>query len=257
MLDPVLSQSLTKIPLLAHGFFTRAGGVSTGVYGSLNCGLGSADERLAVRENRARVAQRLGAQPEALVTTHQVHSATAVFVAAPWPADSQPKGDALVTNLPGVALGALAADCTPVLFADPVAQVIGAAHAGWKGALGGILEATLTMMERAGAERKNIIAAVGPCISQAAYEVGAEFEAMFFAADGANSRYFAKPEAMARAHFDLPGFVVDRLVAAGTGHVENTAQCTFAQPNRFFSYRRTTHAREADYGRQISAIMLV
>ena len=256
MLEPVQSAALSRAPSVAHGFFTRAGGVSTGVYASLNCGLGSDDERAAVIENRARVARHLGTDAARLLTCHQCHSATAILVDMPWPPHAQPKADALVTIVPGLALGALAADCTPVLFADPVARVVGAAHAGWKGALAGILEATLAVMEQAGAKRADIIAAVGPCISQGSYEVGPEFEATFCASDPSNGRFFQQPRAGARTHFDLPGFVVHRLAAAGTGTIDDMSACTYTHPNQFFSFRRTTHGRESDYGRQISAVML-
>ena len=260
MLEPlqsdVLADALSGPARISHGFFTRAGGVSAGLYGSLNCGIGSKDERANVLENLARVARRLGTDADRLLTCHQIHSATALYVDRPWTPDARPKADALVTRVPGLAIGALAADCTPVLFADPAAGVIGAAHAGWKGALAGILESALEVMEQAGARRANIIAVVGPCISQRAYEVGPEFEAAFVAVNQSYARYFSKPAPDARAHFDLPGFVGDRLRSAGAGRVEDLAQCTYSNPNRFFSFRRTTHAREADYGRQISAIML-
>ena len=256
MLDPVVSEALGDLPRLAHGFFTRAGGVSTGVYNSLNCGIGSNDARAAVAENRARVAGHLGTTPDKLLTCHQIHSATAVFVEQSWTPDAQPKADALVTRTPGLALAALSADCAPVLFVDPVAGVIAAAHAGWKGALGGILEATLTVMEQAGARRSQIRAVVGPCIGHANYEVGPEFVASFVNVDARYRSYFANPSPEARAHFDLPRFAVDRLKAAGAGHVSHTGHCTYAHSNRFYSFRRTTHAGEPDYGRQISAIML-
>ena len=257
MLTPTLSLALSALPSIGHGFYGRAGGVSAGFYGSLNCGLGSGDTRAKVLENRARVAAHLGTSADKLLTCHQVHSATAVLVDAPWAPDAQPKADALVTRTPGLALGVLAADCTPVLFADPVARVIAAAHAGWRGALGGVLEATLDTMERAGAARGRVIAAVGPCISQDAYEVGPEFEAAFAAVNQCYSSYFLTRSPGTRAYFDLPGFIADRLRATGVGQVDPIAQCTYGQPGRFFSYRRTTHAREADYGRQISSLILL
>ena len=257
MLEPLHSELLSSRSGIGHGFFTRAGGVSAGIYGSLNCGLGSKDERANVLENRSRVAAHFGAQGSQLLTCHQIHSALAVFVEKPWAFDAQPKADAIVTRTPGLVLGALAADCTPILFADPKARVIAAAHAGWKGALSGILEATLDAMEAAGARRADITAAVGPCISQTAYEVGPEFETAFLRVDETYSRYFKITGPGAKAHFDLPGFVVDRLVAAGTGHVDNATQCTYAGKERFFSYRRTTHLRQADYGRQVSAVVLL
>jgi YfiH family protein len=257
MLEPIETAALAAIPGLAHGFFTRAGGVSTGLYGSLNCGIGSKDERSHVLENRARVARRLGTEPGQLLTCHQIHSATALLVTEPWPVEGQPKADGLVTKTPGLALAALAADCAPILFADPEARVIGTAHAGWKGALIGIAEATLATMETAGARRERTVAVVGPCISQAAYEVGPEFETAFTADHPDYACYFKVPPNGRGAHFDLPRFLADRLAAAGVGTVAVSGACTYGEPNRFFSYRRTTHAREADYGRQISAIMLL
>ena len=192
MLDPIQSTALGRVPGVAHGFFTREGGVSTGVYASLNCGLGSGDERRNVVENRRRVAAHFDVPEASLLTCHQVHSATAVNVDRPWMPDAQPKADALVTKTPGVVLATLAADCTPILFADGQAGVIGAAHAGWKGALGGIIEATIVAMEQAGARRQDIVAAVGPCIGQDAYEVGPEFEAAFLAADQYYARFFSR-----------------------------------------------------------------
>ncbi len=257
MLQPIEIAALSGMTGLAHGFFTRAGGVSDGLYGSLNCGIGSHDERPRVLENRARVARHLGTGPDRLLTCHQIHSATALLVTEPWQVDAQPKADALVTRTPGLALAALAADCAPLLFADPVARVVAAAHAGWKGALGGIVEATLDTMETAGARRADIVAAIGPCISQPAYEVGPEFQAAFTAKQPDYARYFSIPAGEQRAHFDLPGFIAHRLTAAGVRGIHLSGVCTYADPNRFFSYRRTTHAGEADYGRQISAIMLL
>ncbi len=256
MLDPLVSPVLLPLAGVTHGFFTRAGGVSLPPYATLNCGLGSADRRQDVLENRARVARHLGAEPARLLTAYQIHSATAVVVDRPWTPDSQPRADALVTATPGLTLGALAADCTPVLFADATAGVIAAAHAGWKGALAGIIEATVVAMQSLGAHRDAIVAAVGPCISQPAYEVGPEFQAVFTASNPNFSRYFMIPAGATRAHFDLPGFVRDRLASSGVGHIEHVAACTYADSDRFFSYRRMTHRREADYGRQISAIAL-
>lgn len=241
---------------IAHGFFGRTGGVSSGLYSSLNCGLGSKDERASVTENRHRVARALGTTGDRLLTCYQVHSAEAVIVDRPWGPDGQPRADALVTNTPGLAIGALAADCTPILFADPKARVIGAAHAGWKGAKIGIAEATIAAMETLGARRDAITAAIGPCISQANYEVGPEFMAAFLAEDPETARFFAVPSPGAKPHFDLPGYIAARLKAANIARIEHLAHCTYASESRFFSYRRTTHRREADYGRQISAIVL-
>jgi polyphenol oxidase len=264
MLQPLQSQLLAKLlaqPLveqrsIRHGFFTRQGGVSKGVYASLNCGLGSGDERALVEENRDRVGRHLGATGAQLLTCYQIHSATAVIVDRPWAPDAQPKADALVTRTRGLVLGTLAADCAPILFADSEAGVIAAAHAGWKGALGGIVEATVVAMEQVGARRGAIRAALGPCIGHGAYEVGPEFEAMFLAKDAGNSRFFLQKSPAGRAHFDLPGFVLSRLLAAGVGEFESATQCTYANPEQFFSFRRMTHQRDADYGRQISAISL-
>jgi polyphenol oxidase len=256
MLAPLHARALEGLPGVGHGFFTRDGGVSGGVYGSLNCGLGSGDAREYVLENRRRVAAHFGAEPDALLTGFQIHSATALLVERPWSPDNQPKADALVTRTPGLVLGTMAADCTPILFADTQAGVVAAAHAGWKGALGGILEATIACMERAGASRARIVAAVGPCISQAAYEVGPEFETAFTAVDPTFAAFFQRPAPEARPRFDLPGFVLARLAAAGLQGIEYAAHCTYADAGRFFSYRRMTHANESDYGRQISAIVL-
>jgi polyphenol oxidase len=257
MLQTIQSERLSQAPHIRHGFFTRQGGVSGGVYASLNCGLGSGDERAHVLENRERVARHLGTVGTQLLTSYQIHSANAVIVDGPWAPDAQPRADALVTRTRGLALGTLAADCTPILFADPEASVIAAAHAGWKGALAGIVEATVVAMEHLGARRERIHAALGPCIGQAAYEVGPEFEARFLAKDPGHTRYFMRKSPAGRPHFDLPGFVESRLVAAGLGHVENGTRCTYADPERFFSYRRMTHTGEADYGRQISALLLL
>jgi len=256
MLTPNTAPSLDDIPGLAHGFFTREGGVSERVYASLNCGLGSRDEPARVLENRRRVAQHLGAAGTHLLTCHQTHSAEAHVVTQPWASGSSPKADALVTATPGIAVAALAADCAPVLFADAGARVIGAAHAGWRGALDGILEATVLAMERLGAKREHVRAALGPCIGPGSYEVGDEFEATFLSHDPANARFFCRPDPAARARFDLPGYIIRRLERARLGSVENAAQCTYLSESHFFSYRRATHRQEPDYGRQISAIVL-
>jgi hypothetical protein len=236
-----------------HGFFTRKGGASSGVFAGLNCGHGSSDQSEIVAINRARVAQAMGVAPDCLLGVHQVHSAIAVPVDAPL-AD-KPRADALVTATPGIALSVLSADCQPVLFADPKAHVIGAAHAGWRGALDGVLHATVDAMEALGAARDNIIAVIGPAISQRAYEVGPEFLDSFLDEDPTYARYFINGEGD-RMLFDLPGFGLNRLRAAGVGHAEWTRHCTFSDPARFYSYRRTTHAKEADYGRLIAAITL-
>lgn len=238
---------------LRHGFFTRRGGASSGVFSGLNCGSGSSDQSEIVRINRARAAEAMGLPADHLVGVHQVHSATVVTVTEPH--DDKPRADALVTKTPGIALSILTADCQPVLFADAQAGVVGAAHAGWRGALDGILEATVDAMVNLGATREKITAVIGPSISQRAYEVGPEFLDNFMNADPEFARYFAQGEGD-RLHFDLPGFGLNRLRAAGVGHAEWTRHCTYADPSRFYSYRRTTHAKEADYGRLLSAITL-
>jgi polyphenol oxidase len=238
---------------LRHGFFTRRGGASSGVFQGLNCGSGSSDQAEIVAINRARVAQAMDVTPDNLVTVHQIHSADVVHVTGPL-AD-KPRADGIVTATPGVALAILTADCQPVLFADAQAGVIGAAHAGWRGALDGVLNATLDAMEKLGAQRAQISAVIGPSISQRAYEVGPEFFDDFLAQDPDNARFFIQG-AGDRLMFDLPAYGLHRLRGAGVGHAEWTRHCTYSEPDRFFSYRRTTHAAEADYGRLISAIRL-
>lgn len=237
-----------------HGFFSRRGGASSGVFAGLNCGYGSSDQTEIVALNRRRVADAMDVTPEALVGVHQVHSPDVLTVDAPLAGD-KPKADALVTATPGLALTILTADCQPVLFCDPDAHVIGAAHAGWRGALDGVLEATLDAMEALGAKRENTRAVIGPSISQAAYEVGPEFLDAFMAESPENSRFFANG-AEDRMQFDLPAFGLHKLRQAGVGQAEWTRHCTYSDPDRFYSYRRTTHAKEADYGRLISAIRL-
>lgn len=236
-----------------HGFFTRRGGASSGVFAGLNCGQGSSDQREIVAINRGRVADAIGVELDHLLNVHQVHSAKVVV--ATGPLDDKPKADALVSCTPGIALSVLSADCQPVLFSDPEAGVIGAAHAGWRGALDGVLQATVDAMVDLGATRERIKAVIGPCISQRAYEVGPEFFENFLAEDSGFSRYFIQGEGD-RMLFDLPGFGLSRLREAGVGHAEWTRHCTFSDAERFFSYRRTTHAKEADYGRLIAAITL-
>ncbi len=239
---------------IRHGFFTRRGGASSGVYSGLNCGGGSDDQNDAVEINRNRVADALGLSSRDLVTVHQVHSPDVVEVSGPLEG-ARPRADALVTATPGVALAILTADCGPVLFADHGAGVIGAAHAGWQGALDGVLEATIEAMEHLGADREDITAVVGPTISQASYEVGPEFVERFFDESPENGRFFAGGTGD-RAQFDLPGYCLYRLRAAGIDHAEWTRHCTYSDADRFYSYRRSVHLREADYGRLISAIRL-
>ena len=253
-ISPIRVEALAG-PNIVHGFFTRAGGVSSGIYRGLNVGLGSKDDRDYVLENRRRVAAELEVDPQALTTPYQIHSTDVLEVREPWPSGERPKVDALVTATPGLAIGILTADCGPVLFSDAKNGVVGAAHAGWKGAIGGILENTVTAMETLGADRNSIKAVLGPTISQQNYEVGPEFVERFTNADYDNRRYFKLSENNGHAMFDLPGFVTDRLVAAGIS-ASWTGDCTYADEDRFFSYRRTTHRQEPDYGRQISAIKL-
>lgn len=254
MIEPVEVIRAAALSGIHHGFLGRRGGVSTGVYAGLNVGWGSDDERAAITENRARAVAAVlpGA---ALVTVHQVHSPDVVTVAAPWPDDARPKADALVTNRPGLLLGVLTADCAPVLLADAEAGVVGATHAGWKGALAGVTDATIAAMEALGARRERIAAAVGPCIAQASYEVDDAFEARFVVADTFNARFFRMGRE-GHAWFDLEGYVAARLEADGIGKVERLSLDTYADESRFYSYRRATHRGEPGYGRQIALIGL-
>jgi YfiH family protein len=236
-----------------HGFFTRRGGASSGVFAGLNCGTGSTDQSDMVEINRARVADAMNITVDHLAGVHQVHSADVVRIADP--IGEKQRADALVTATPGLALTVLTADCQPVLFLDLQANVIGAAHAGWKGALDGVLEATLDAMEAIGADRAKTTAVIGPSISQSSYEVGPEFLDAFLDNDPENARFFANGSGD-RMQFDLPGFGLHRLRAAGIGQAEWIRHCTYCDSERFYSYRRSVHAQEADYGRQISAIAL-
>ncbi|MDZ5698000.1 peptidoglycan editing factor PgeF [Chelativorans sp. M5D2P16] len=237
-----------------HGFFTRIGGISEGIYSNLNVGLGSGDSGDSVRENRRRVAHWMVVPAEKLCTLHQCHSADVVVIEEPL-GETRPKADAMVTQQPGLAIGVLTADCGPVLFADAQARVVGAAHAGWKGALTGVLENTIVAMERLGAERARIVAVLGPAISQDNYEVGPEFQERFLAADTGNARFFRASTRPGHSCFDLGGYTMERLARAGVG-AEMLGHCTYADADRFYSYRRATHRGETDYGRQISAICL-
>ena len=252
---PIRSDRLAAAGLV-HGFFTRQGGVSSGVYESLNGGVGSQDDPACVAENRARMAQALGLAPSHLLVPYQIHSADVLHVREPWSPDARPRCDGLVTDVPGLALGVTGADCGMILFADPKARVVGACHAGWKGAFTGVLESTLSAMEALGARREQITAVLGPTIGAASYEVGPEFAARFRDADAAYTRFFAPSSREAHAMFDLPGFIGMRLQKAGVGAFEDLGLDTYADPARFFSYRRTTHLREPDYGRLVSAIAL-
>ncbi len=257
MARPITAENLMDLPGIRHGFFTRDGGVSDGIYAGLNCGLGSNDGSEKVRENRARVALHLGAPLPVVLTPYQIHSADALIVDTPFPVDRPPpRGDALVTATPGLAIGILTADCGPVLFADPVARVVAAAHAGWRGAAGGIIGATLQAMESLGARRERIHAALGPTISQANYEVGQDFKAALLAQHDGAEVYFNIPQDGAKPHFDLPGFVQADLRSQGLASVVDIGLCTYADESNFFSFRRTTHRSEPDYGRQISAILV-
>lgn len=250
MLEIITSPSLARFQ---HGFFTRKGGASSGVFQGLNCGTGSSDQADVVAINRTRVAEAVGLTTAELMSVHQIHSADAHVVTGP--TADRVRADAMVTATPGLALAILTADCQPVLFADRDAGVVAAAHAGWRGALNGVLEATLAAMEGLGARRSRISAVIGPCISQRAYQVGPEFIDQFLAEDRDNSRFFANGSGD-RLQFDLPGFGLYRLRRAGVGQAEWTGHCTYGDPQRFYSYRRSVHAGEADYGRLISVIRL-
>jgi polyphenol oxidase len=239
---------------LRHGFFTRRGGASSGIFKGLNCGLGSSDQTEVVQINRARVADALGVSDDALVGLHQIHSADAIHVTGPHSGPT-PRADALVTATPGVALTTLSADCQPVLFGDQNAGVIGAAHAGWKGTLSGVLEATLDAMEALGADRSATTAIIGPAISQAAYEVDPDYLDTFVAQDPDSERFFANGHD-GKYLFDLPAYGLHRLRQAGIGTCEWLRHCTYGDPDRFYSYRRSQHQSQADYGRLIAAIRL-
>lgn len=239
---------------LAHGFLGRRGGVSEGELAGLNVGYGSNDDKAAIHENRQRAIASVLPGAE-LATVHQVHSGDTVVVERPWPQDGRPNADAMVTDRRGILLGILTADCAPVLLADREAGVIGAAHAGWRGALAGITDSTIAAMEKLGARRENIHAAVGPCIGQPSYEVDGGFRDRFLDADPANGRFFVEGPG-GKPHFDLEAYVMHRLLSAGIGEVEALNLDTYADPKRFFSYRRATHLGEADYGRQVSLIGL-
>ena len=249
--DVIRAAALGDVP---HGFLGRRGGVSTGELEGLNVGFGSRDDRAAIEENRRRAVAAV--LPDAdLATVHQVHSGDAVYVERSWPQDTRPHADAMVTDRPGLLLGVLTADCAPVLFADAEAGVVGAAHAGWRGAVAGVTDSTVAAMEQLGASRDRIHAVVGPCIAQQSYEVDAAFLDRFVAADPANRRFFAEA-ADQKPHFDLTGYVAQRLRNAGLAQVDVLGLDTYADPVRFYSYRRATHGSEADYGRQVSLIGL-
>lgn len=254
--DPLRSPLLEKAKAqgIRHGYFTRIGGVSEGIYQGLNIGTGSADDRALVHENRRRVAQWMGVPADHLLTAYQIHSSDVIVARKPFTGE-RPKADAIVTDRAGIAVGASTADCGPVLFADAEMRVIGAAHAGWKGAFTGVLENTITAMEALGAKRENIVAVLGPSIGPANYEVGPEFVERFTSVDVANDRYFAPSGKAGHSLFDLNTYTIDRLRKAGVV-AECLGRCTYAEENLFYSYRRTTHRKEPDYGRQVSAIVL-
>ncbi|MBY0356100.1 MAG: peptidoglycan editing factor PgeF [Rickettsiales bacterium] len=268
------ADTLASLQMIRHGFFTRKGGVSGGLYAGLNCGPGSQDDPAHVHENRARAARYLGAVPESLCTLYQVHGAGVVTVNAPWDAHARPQADAMVTNLPGILLGILTADCVPVLLVDPKARVIGAAHAGWKGAFAGVLEATVDAMQALGAHPDRLIAAIGPAIGWTSYEVDRAFLARFLEADARNEQFFSSklisPAAATMTdhlslsddpektslYFNVKGYAAWRLAQAGVHHMQILGNDTYIESSDFFSFRRATHHKEADYGRQLSAIML-
>ncbi|HEU5066734.1 MAG TPA: peptidoglycan editing factor PgeF [Sphingomicrobium sp.] len=247
----IRADALARVP---HGFLGRRGGASAGIVAGLNVGTGSKDDPSAIAENRRRAIEAVLPGAE-LATVYQVHSADAVYVTDPWPHDQRPKADAMVTDRPGLLLGILTADCAPVLFADVEAGVVGAAHAGWRGALAGVTDSAIAAMEKIGARRERIVAAVGPCIAQPSYEVDEGFRTRLLEAGSANARFFV-PGPAGKPHFDLEGYVAARLRAAGIGHAETLGLDTYADPDRFFSFRRATHRGEPDYGRQISLVAL-
>ena len=251
------ASTLTDVRSIRHGFFQRGGGVSQDIYASLNCGRGSADAADAVAENRRLVAEYFGQDSGDFLTLYQIHSPKVTYVTDAWAADDAPQADAMVTKTPGLVLGILTADCAPVLFSDKTGTIIGAAHAGWRGAFGGVLEATVKEMVRQGAEENRISAAIGPCISQAAYEVGEDFRSTFLDVESGNAAFFIEGGREGHWQFDLVSYVAKRLRTLGVALETDTASCTYQNEARYFSYRRSTHRDEPDYGRQVSAIMIV
>jgi len=252
----MIEAACLRLTGIRHGFFTRDGGVSDGLYATLNGGTGSRDAPEKVTENRARMAAALSVAPARFLTCYQVHSPAVAVAQAPWASDARPRADAIVTRMRALAVGVTTADCGPVLLADPQAGVIGAAHAGWRGALAGVIEATVEAMEGLGAAKRRIRAAIGPMIRRDNYEVGPDLIARFAAEDAASRRFFAPAARDGHALFDLAGYVAWRLQRAGVAEIEDLRICTYAEEARFFSYRRSTHRGEADYGRHVNAIAL-
>lgn len=253
----LFAPALARLPGLRHAFFTRKGGVSDGIYESLNGGTGSNDAPAHIAENRARMAAAVGVASDHFLTCYQIHSPTVVVAEEPWTGENRPRADAIVTRVKGLAIGVSTADCGPVLLADASAGVIGAAHAGWRGALAGVTDATIAAMEELGADRRRIVAALGPMIRQPNYEVGQDLVGQFLAADRSNDRFFRPSVKASHAMFDLAGYVAARLVQAEIATIDDIGLCTYADPDRFFSYRRATHRGEMDYGRHINAIALI
>jgi YfiH family protein len=249
------SSLLAAIPGLRHAFFTREGGISSGIYQGLNGGIGSNDDPAIVAENRRRMAEQMGVVPENFISAHQTHSPDAVVATGPWQGEARPRADAIVTRTEGIAIGVTAADCGPILFADASARVIGAAHAGWKGALTGVIESTIDAMEKLGADRSGMVAAIGPLIRQHSYEVGSEFVARFMEADAENAVFFIPSVRSGHAMFDLAGFIRMRLENAGVLMIDDIGVDTYSD-ERFYSYRRSVHRKEPDYGRHVHAIAL-
>ena len=248
--------SLSRLARIRHAFFTRGGGVSDGVYASLNGGIGSNDAPDKVAENRARMAATLGVTPDRFLTPYQIHSPDVVVADGSWTQETRPRADAVVTREPKLAIGVSTADCGPLLFADAEAGVVGAAHAGWRGAFTGVIEATLAAMEKLGASRDRVVVALGPTIRQPNYEVGPEFLERFRAADIDNERFFAPSPREGHAMFDLTGYIADRVNRAGVAQFEDLGHCTYADPAQFYSYRRMSQRGEPDYGRHINAIAI-
>ncbi len=248
--------SLSALDGIRHAFFTRDGGVSGGIYASLNSGIGSADDAANVAENRARMARVLGVDADRLITAFQIHSPRVVVADAPWDVETRPKADAIVTRTPGLAIGVSTADCGPLLFADAQARVIGAAHAGWRGAFSGVIEGTIAEMEKLGADRGRIAVALGPLIRKTNYEVSQSFMDQFLRADETYARFFVPAAREGHAMFDLPAFIESRIAQSGISRFEDIGICTYSDPDRFYSYRRSTHRAEPDYGRHVNAIVL-